>query len=83
MADYAAVLKQYAERCEFIGFLEQSLRFPFVCALKNSAIQKKLPTEKKANVAGSCGHCPELWNLLTSKSLISGIYHGQCGSLVK
>ena len=83
MADYAAVLKQYVERCEFTEFLEQSLRYRFVCALRKSAIQKKLLTEKKAEEAGSCGRCPELWNLLTRKSLISRIYHGQCDSLVK
>ena len=47
VADYAAVLKQYTERCDFVEFLEQALRDRFVCGLKNSAIQKKLLTEKK------------------------------------
>ena len=46
VADYAAVLKKYAERCQFDSFLEQALRDRFVCGLRNRAIQKKLLTEK-------------------------------------
>ena len=46
VADYAAVLKQYAERCDFAEFLEQALRDRFVCGLKNSAIQRDV----RANV---------------------------------
>ena len=46
VADYAAALKKYAERCKFDSFLEQALRDRFVCGLKNRAIQKKLLTEK-------------------------------------
>ena len=53
MADYAAALKQYAERCDFAEFLEQALRDRFVCGLKNSTIQKKLLTEKKLNWQGA------------------------------
>ena len=46
VANYAAVLKKYAERCKFDSFLEQALRDRFVCGLRNRAIQKKLLTEK-------------------------------------
>ena len=53
MADYAAVLKQYAECCEFTEFLEQALRDRFVCRLKNSAIQKKVLTEKMLTWQGA------------------------------
>ena len=53
VADYAAVLKQYAERCDFAEFLEQALRDRFMCGLKNSAIQKKLLTEKKLSWQGA------------------------------
>ena len=53
VADYAAVLKQYAERCDFAEFLEQALRDRFVCGLKNSAIQKKMLTEKKLSWQGA------------------------------
>ena len=46
VADYAAALKKYAERCQFDSFLEQAQRDRFVCGLRNRAIQKKLLTEK-------------------------------------
>ena len=46
VADYAAVLKKYAERCQFDSFIEQALRDRFVCCLRNRAIQKKLLTKK-------------------------------------
>ena len=46
VADYTAVLKKYAERCQFDSFLEQALCDRFVCGLRNRAIQKKLLTEK-------------------------------------
>ena len=53
MADYAAILKQNAERCEFAEFLEQALRDRFVCGLKSSAVQKKILTEKKLTWQGA------------------------------
>ena len=46
VADYAAALKKYTERCKFDSFLGQALRDRFVHGLKNRAIQKKLLTEK-------------------------------------
>ena len=58
VADYAAILKQYAERCEFAEFLEQALRDRFVCGLKSSTIQKKTTYGEKVDVARSCGHSP-------------------------
>ena len=45
-ADYTAVLKKYAERCQFDSFFKQALRDRFVCGLRNRAIQINLLTGK-------------------------------------
>ena len=56
VADYEAVLKKYAERCQFDSFLEQALRDRFVCGLRNRAIQKKALDGERFDVENGRRH---------------------------
>ena len=40
MADYVAVLKKNAKRCEFKAFLDEALRVRLVCGLRTKNTQK-------------------------------------------
>lgn len=45
IADFIADLRRLSINCEFGDFLDQALRDPFVCGVRNEALQKNLLTE--------------------------------------
>ena len=47
VTEYMADLRRLATHCEFGDFLSQALRDRFVCGLRDSAIQKRLLSERK------------------------------------